>query len=179
MSTKKYNAIRLKLSKLFVREKTKTNRKVTPISLQKAKKVGLFFAVENNIDIDNALYVYNQLKNIGVSAVALGYVVNYKDLAKYREQSFFDFFTDKDLDFLYRTKTDLPTTFVDTEFDVLIDINAVDYYPTRLMLSQSKAHFRIGLFAENHPFDLMLCVEKEKGCKYYYEQIEFYLQKFN
>ena len=41
------------------------------------------------------------------------------------------------------------------------------------------AHFRIGRFADKHPFDLMMCITDDKDVKYYYEQIIFYLQKFN
>lgn len=176
---KRYNPIRLKLSQLIVGEHDSSNREVVPCPLEKAGKVGVLFAVASDADLDEANYVANQLKDVKASLTALGYVPNRKELQNYQRRSYFNLFTDADLDFLYRPKSGLVADFEATAFDILIDLNSADYYPTRLMLHRTAAKFRIGRFAERQPFDLMLSIDDTKDAKYYFEQIQFYLKKFN
>ena len=176
---KRYNPIRLKLSQLFVGEHDAQNRVAVPCPLEKAAKVGLLFAVSSDSDIADANYAYSQLTAFKAGVTALGYVPNRKELSAYQQQCHFNLFTDADLDFMYRPKSSMVADFESTAFDILIDLNSADYYPTRLMLHRTAAKFRIGRFADRQPFDLMLSIDDTKDAKYYLEQIQFYLKKFN
>lgn len=178
MKTKRYNYIRLKLSELLVGER-EAKRTIKPCSLDKIKTAGLLFAVNSDNDIVDAQYVYNQLKTRNIEVSVLGYIVNSKEAATCRQPEGFNFYTDKDLDFLLRPKTENIKIFANTEFDILIDMDSVEYYPSKLLINSSVAHFRVGRFADVNPFDFMLCIEPEKGAKYYFEQLAHYLQKFN
>jgi len=152
---------------------------VKPCPLDKVKTAGLLFAINSDSDIANAQYVCSQLKTHNIEVSALGYIVNNKEAAMYQQQDGFSFYTDKDLDFMFRPKTDIAKAFANTEFDILIDMDTIGYYPSKLLLYKTMAHFRIGFFTDDSPFDFMLCIEPDKGVKYYYEQITHYLQKFN
>ena len=176
---KRYNPIRLKLSHLIVGEHDAPGRVVVPCPLEKASRVGLLFAVATDADLANANYAYSQLTAFKASVTALGYVPNRKDLAAYQQQCHFSLFTDADLDLLYRPKSAVVADFAAIPFDVLIDLNSADWYPTRLILHRTAAKFRIGRFADRQPFDLMLSIDDSKDTKYYFEQIQFYLKKFN
>lgn len=176
---KRYNPIRLKLSQLIVGEHDAPNRVAVPCPLEKATRVGLLFAVSSDSDLADANYVYSQLTGFKAGVTALGYVPNRKELSAYQQQCHFNLFTDADLDFLYRPKSSMVADFTATAFDIIIDLNSADYYPTRLMLHRTAARFRIGRFADCQPFDLMLSIDDTKDAKYYFEQIQFYLKKFN
>lgn len=178
MKTKRYNFFRLKMSQLLVGEH-EPKRMVKPCNMGNAKTAGVLFAVNSESDVADAEYVCNHLKNNNISVSALGYIVDNKNSANYRLPANFSFYTDKDLDFLLRPKTEAAKSFANTDFDMLIDLNSADYYPAKLLLYSSMAHFRIGRFADKGPFDLMLCIGDDKSVGYYYEQIVFYLQKFN
>lgn len=164
---------------MLLGEHDDAKRVVVPCALQKARKVGLLFSVASDADIADADTVYEKLKGISANVSALGYVVNKKDSPRYRQQSRFELFDDKDLDFLLRPKGEQVLAFVNSEFDVLVDLNSVGYYPMRQMLHKSKARFRVGRFSDKQPFDLMISIDDDKDVKYYFEQIIFYLQKFN
>lgn len=178
MKTKRYNFFRLKMSKLLVGEH-EAQRNVKPCNMGNAKSAGLLFAVNSETDVADAEYVFNHLKDNNISVSALGYIVDSKNAGNFRRPTNFDFYTDKDLDFLFRPKSEAAKKFAGTEFDILIDINSADYYPAKLLLNSTMAHFRIGRFADKRPFDLMMCIADDKDVRYYYEQIIFYLQKFN
>ncbi|MBO7495936.1 MAG: hypothetical protein J6T98_05245 [Salinivirgaceae bacterium] len=176
---KRYNPIRLKLSKMIVGEHDAPNRLAVPCTLEKAARVGLMFAVSSDADLADANYVYSQLSTFKAGVSVLGYVLNGKELLAYQQQSHFNLVTDADFDFLYRPKNAMVADFAATPFDILIDINSAQFYPTRLLLHRTAAKFRIGRFADNQPFDLMLSIDGTKDTKYYFEQIQFYLKKFN
>jgi hypothetical protein len=176
---KRYNPIRLKLSQLIVGEHDAPNRVAVPCPLEKAARVGLLFAIATDADLADANYVYSQLAGFKAGVTALGYVPNRKEQQAYQQQCHYSLVTDADFDFLYRPKSAVAADFAATAFDILIDLNSVDYYPTRQLLHHSAAKFRIGRFAERQPFDLMLSIDDSKGAKYYFEQIQFYLKKFN
>lgn len=179
MKTKRYNPIRLKLSQMFVGEHDDAKRVVVPCALQTAKSVGLLFAVASDADLADASLVFNQMRNVNANVQALGYVVNRKELPKYQQQSYFQLITDNDFDFLLRPKGAMATNFAKSQFDVLVDLNSAGYYPLRQMLYNSGARFRVGRYSDNQPFDLMISIGDDRDAKYYFEQILFYLQKFN
>ena len=87
--------------------------------------------------------------------------------------------TDNDFDFLFRPKGAMATNFAKSQFDVLVDLNSAGYYPLRQMLYNSGARFRVGRYSDNQPFDLMISIGDDRDANYYFEQILFYLQKFN
>ena len=176
---KRYNPIRLKLSKLIVGEHDTPNRVAEPCPIEKAARVGVLFAVSSAADIADANYVYSQFSAFKASLTMLGYVLNSKELPVYQQQSHFGLVTDADFDFLYRPKSAVVADFAATPFDILIDINSAPFYPTRLLMHRAAAKFRIGRFTDNQPFDLMLSIDDSKDTKYYFEQIQFYLKKFN
>lgn len=136
------------------------------------------FAISSDADMANANYVFSKLNEMNLNVTTLGYVVNKGDLAKYQQQSYFNLLTDKDLNFLYRPKTEFAIEFEKQRFDIVIDINSVDYYPMQVVLQKLQAGFLVGRFSENYPFDLMMSIDNN-DVKYYLEQVMFYLQKFN
>ena len=69
--------------------------------------------------------------------------------------------------------------FQNTEFDILIDLGSNLYYPMQVLLNKSKAHFKVGKFYKNSPFDLMIDVKGSNDLKYYFDQVVHYLSKFN
>lgn len=173
---KRYNTLRLKLSRLFVYSKwLKVSRKVESCSLGKAQTIGVTFAVSKPADLDQIHKVLKLLSKKGIKTLALGYIPEKKPDDFYLSEKSFNFFSDKDLDFLLQPKCQSALKFQDTEFDILIDLGTEQYYPMELLLIKSKARFKVGWYTQNSPFDFMINTKKEQGLDYYFSQVMHYL----
>jgi hypothetical protein len=180
MSVKKYNGFKVRLNKMIVgRLIDDPKRRAIPTNLQKAKTVGILFVVNQEKDLELVRGILRQINNENIQTFALGYIPTKKPGDFYLSQKSFNFFSDIDLDFVLRPKSQEALEFIDSKFDILIDMGTMDYYPMQYIVYKSKAKFKIGWFGNQQPFDLMMSIDPKKGINYYFEQILFYLQKFN
>ena len=174
---KKYNSLKLKLSRLFAYKKAiKAARVAETCSLDKAQTVGVTFAVRKPADLEQIRKVLKALAALKIKTFALGYIPEKKPGDFYLSEKSFNFFSDKDLDFLLQPKAEDALAFQDSVFDILIDLGTEQYYPMELLLNKSKAKFKVGWYCDNSPFDLMINTPKEQGLEYYFSQVLHYLK---
>ena len=177
---KKYNSLKLKLSNWFVAKNLNNDEhNVKTCSLEKASLVGITFAATTPKDIDIIKKINSELTLKGIKTSVLGYIPEKKPNDFYLSEKTFNFFYDKELDWLLRPNSESALEFQSTEFDILIDFGSISYYPMQILLSKSKARFKVGQFLENSPFDLMIDHKDSHNLKYYFDQVVHYLSKFN
>ncbi len=179
---KKYNPIKLALSQLFLRHfKNDSDRKVMITPLKKAKSIGVTFVVANSKELDEIKKVIKQISNLGLEIIALGYIPDKKPSDFFLSEKAFNFFHDKELDWLLRPKSSSSIEFQNTNFDILIDLGTFDYYPMNYLLYKSKAKFKVGWFIDepNVPFDFMMNMPRNGGHEYYMTQVLHYLDILN
>ena len=177
---KKYNGLKLKLSRLFLSKSLKNSQRISKVcSLQKATNIGITFAATSSSHLIEINKFIKELNSMGIKTSALGYIPEKKPTDFYLSEKTINFFYDKELDWLYRSKNIASIEFQDTEFDILIDIDSNAYYPMNLLLNKSKAQFKVGKFCKNSPFDLMIDIKKSTDLQFYFDQVIHYLLKFN
>jgi hypothetical protein len=179
---KKYNPIKLKLSKLFFNNlKKDADRKGEIIPLKQAKSVGVTFVVLNTGELEIVKKVLKQIVAMGIKPIALGYIPEKKPNDFYLSEKAFNFFYDKELDWLLRPKNAAAVEFQNTNFDILIDLGTYDYYPMQYLLYKSKAKFKVGWFTDgaDGPFDFMMNIHRKEGHEYFISQVLHYLSKLN
>ena len=72
--------------------------------------------------------------------------------------------------------------FINTMFDILIDINFEKVFPIHFISSLSKASFKVGLFdkeTNNSTFDLMMELKKPVHVEDYLANVIRYLEMIN
>ena len=177
---KKYNGLKLKLSKLFLTKSLKNNQRISKVcSLKNASSIGITFAATSASHLNEVNKFIKELNQMGIKTSTLGYIPEKKPTDFFLSEKTINFFYDKELDWLYRSKNVAAIEFQETEFDILIDIGSNTYYPMHLILNESKALFKVGKFCENSPFDLMIDVKKSTDLQFYFDQTIHYLLKFN
>lgn len=177
---KKYNGLKLKLSKLVLEKHLKSVvHEPKTCSIENAKSVGITFAVTSRDQLDKIKKLLKELASMDIQTYALGYIPEKKPDDFYLSQKSFNFFYDKELDFLLRPKNESAIEFEHTPFDILIDFGSVDYYPMNVVIRKSKAKFKIGFYEEDGFFDLMINIKNKQDYKYFFEQVIHYLAKFN
>ena len=176
----RYNGLKLKLSRWILSRYLKSTQRIIQIcSLQKASTIGLTFVATSPEHLTDINKFIKELSSNGTKVLALGYIPEKKPNDFFLSDKIINFFYDKGLDWVYRSKNEAAIEFQNTEFDILIDVGGNEYYPMQLLLNKSKARFKVGKICDNSPFDLMIDVNKSSDLKYYFDQTIHYLLKFN
>jgi len=173
---KKYNPIKLRLSKLLLKNNADiATRKVKACSIENAKKIGVAFVVKNPQELEQVKKILKELNSLGKNTIGLGYIPEKKPHDFYLSEKTCNFFCDKELDWLLRPNIIAAAEFQNHEFDILIDLGSYAYHPMKYIIYNSKATFKIGWLIENGPFDFMMDIDYKKGIEYYFSQIMHYL----
>ncbi|MDP4267511.1 MAG: hypothetical protein Q8880_08765 [Bacteroidota bacterium] len=96
----------------------------------------------------------------------------------------FDFFTQKDLNWYYKPINKRVYDFINTEFDILIDLTTDKIFPLEYIATLSSAKFKTG--RKDHSkaddkqlYDLMIDIEKNKTVLTFIKHIDYYLSIIN
>ena len=163
------------------REKLHLKEVERGINRQKQKSSGQFTGLETIVIlldatddkvITQAIAYVDKLKKIAGTIKILGYV-DVKDLSK---EMPFDSFCKKDLDWLWRPKSDLIEQLKQDQFDLLINLCQTDCFPLEYIAVAIKANYKIGALTDYpNNYNLML---DSKNLDNYFDQVNFFLGKF-
>lgn len=174
--------IRLKLAENNLRTLfKKATRQRASLNFSEAKTIAILFDATTQENFELVKKYVQYLRDLKKSVKAVGYF-NAKELPHFTYSKLeYDFFAQKDLNFNLSPKTNFDKAFLDTDYDILIDLNLNDEFVLRYFATLSKAKFKIGIFSEKNKniHDLLLNVEKEKGIKYFLKHLDHYLGIIN
>jgi hypothetical protein len=120
---------------------------------------------ERNIDVK--ILGYYPGKNLPDKLTAIRYLICLKK---------------EDISITYRPVSKETEAFINTGFDILIDINFKDLFPLKYISSLSRAGFKVGIFDEggdHSPFDLMMEFNRTTDINTYLMQVTYYLEMIN
>jgi hypothetical protein len=165
------------------KEKTgKRRRKGSNFNL--AQKVGLIYMDTDDANFKKIKdYVTFLHQNHGIRKVlALGYInADNKNVPSWQtHQLEYEYFTNNDLNWYNKpSMSNMLRSFVEEEFDILIDLTFKECIPLGFLASQSRAGMKVGLkggFNEGL-YDLIIDMDSDDLDKYL-EQLDFYLSNF-
>ena len=92
-----------------------------------------------------------------------------------------DVITVKDVNLLYQPQKPFVKEFIDTEYDILIDLSLNNYSPLLYCAALSKAGLKVGRFQEDHElyYDLMIHAAQDETIDSFAEQVIHYLSRIN
>jgi len=92
-----------------------------------------------------------------------------------------DVITVKDVNLLYQPQKPFVKEFIDTEYDILIDLSLNNYLPLLYCAALSKAGLKVGRFQEDHElyYDLMIHAAQDETIDSFAEQVIHYLSRIN
>jgi len=93
----------------------------------------------------------------------------------------YEFFSVKELSWNLKPSGTFLNSFLEEEFDVLIDLNLDDHFPLKYISTLSRARFKVGKFSnENEKIqDLLIDIAPNKTFKYFLQQVDIYLDMIN
>ncbi len=92
-----------------------------------------------------------------------------------------DIITVKDVNLLYQPQKAFVKEFIDTEYDILIDLSLNDHLPLLYCAALSKAGLKVGRFQEDHQlyYDLMIHAVPDETLDSFAAQVIHYLSRIN
>ena len=143
-------------------------------TLESARTIGIIFDATLEKHKTESLEFARTLEKKGKKVHLLGYVK-----AKQAPSDLsFDFFYQKELDWIGIPKSEKALAFVKEKQDVLICLNPADEAPLAWLAAHTPAAMKIGFItAYPNDFDMMLEIPAEKGIRYFTEQLHLYLDK--
>ena len=163
------------------REKLHLKEVEKGISQHKQKSSGQFTGLETvvvlldasneNITTEVLSYV-SILRKIAGTIKVLGYV----DVKEISKEMPFDSFCKKELDWLWRPKSEITELFKQYQFDLLINLCQTDCFPLEYLAVAIDANYKIGALT-NYPNNYNLMLDS-KNLGNYLEQVNFFLNKF-
>lgn len=92
-----------------------------------------------------------------------------------------DVITAKDLDWRFRPQKQFVKEFIDTEFDILIDLSLNDCLPLLYCSGLSNAGLKVGRYQEDHHlyYDLMIHAGPDETIESFLNQVIHYLSRIN
>jgi hypothetical protein len=171
--------------RLFESNIKKLSRKVirnrVSLKFNESKTIAILFNADNQEDYELVRKYVIYLRDLKKQVKAIGYFnSNFIPHFTYPKLDY-DFFCKKDLYFNLSPKTNFDKSFLEKEFDILIDLNFKNEYALRYFAILSNAKCKIGI--ESHTnrdiHDLLLNLEKEKGIKYFLRHLDHYLGIIN
>jgi len=92
-----------------------------------------------------------------------------------------DIITAKDVSWKFQPQKAFVKEFIDTEYDILIDLSLNDHLPLLYCAALSKAGLKVGRFQEDHElfYDLMIHAGPDETIDSFAKQVIHYLSRIN
>ena len=142
---------------------SKLKRKRIVHNLESAKTIGLLYDATDEQEYAVICELVKNFQNENKIVKALGYL-NYNIIPHYCIPKLsFDYFIMKDIGFFYIPNNTFVDDFIKNDFDILIDLSIMDFFPFQYISGMSKAKFKVGRDGENHSkyYDFMLNINEK------------------
>jgi hypothetical protein len=178
-----FKNIRLKTGEAFLLKKlTKIKRKVYYLNFSKVKNIGLIWDASTPDHFASISRFYQKMHDRSVEVSVLGYFAGKNLPDQYTAVRYLTLLRRNDLNLFFHPQSTEAEKFINTKFDVLIDVNFKKVLPLRYITALSRAQFKAGLFGIGEgesPFDLMMEIKEPVNIDNYLNQIVEYLELIN
>lgn len=175
-----FKNLRFKIGNLILSKRiANIRRKVFYSNIGQIKKIGVVWDASKTQDFSSLSKFYQRMHERNIDVIVLGYYPGKELPNQYTAIRYLSCIRRKEVNLFYvpvSTETDV---FINTKFDVLIDINFEKLFPLFYITSMSSASFKVGLFdsqSGESTFDLMIELKKPVRIENYLEQVIHYLE---
>lgn len=173
--------IRIGKSKLACRM-ARIRRKPLYINLFHIRTIGIIWDASKPEDFSILTRFHQKMAEQNKDVRILGYFPGKELPDRYTAIRYFTCVKKNELSFFYCPVHPDAETFINTKFDLLIDINFSNLFPLLYVSSISQAGLKVGLSGEkpeSSPFDLMISMTRPVNAEKYLDQVLYYLDMIN
>ena len=174
--------IREKFAKSFLLEQVNVlERNQKQINLESAKTVALLYYLPDEATYKIMETILSRFNDMNLKVRVVCYtdlkIIPHYFIPKITQ----DIITAKDTNWRYQPQKAFVKEFINTEYDILIDISLNDYLPLLYCAALSKSSLKVGRFQEDHKFfyDLLIHASPEETIDSFIGQVIHYLSRIN
>jgi len=164
------------ISEYVLRKKSATIMRAKAFhNFNSAKMVGIIFNAEDENSFLSSIEFIKYLQNLDIKVKALGFLKNKEKAEHFPYFKGVKFAAYSEISLWKTLKNDEVNRFVNTSFDILIDISQKDYFAVKLIIALSKSKMKISRFREEYLYDIQLKIGSDKPVDFVAKQIVYYL----
>jgi hypothetical protein len=169
------HALKRKLhQRALAKQLRQLNNRHLSVDFESAKSIGILFDGTELGPREQILSYAKQLKSRGKKVKLLAFMNNRQE----NEGFVFKSFNKKELDFFLRPKSEEVREFIETPFDILLNLTPQPVLPLEYIAAVSKALFRVSRYHEqSEAYEMMVDLPENADIKELIKQIEFFLNK--
>ena len=164
------------------RDWRRSKRKVKASNLSRSNKVGILFTPKDEATFKKVRNLQRKLKEEGIREVHLLGYVDLKEIPAYLPpKGDIEYFTKKELNWFFRPTASTARSFINKEFEILLDLTMEDNLPLQFVLAFSKARMKAGQRSalRSRFLDLSLETKKDDSLDHLIGQLRHYLNMIN
>lgn len=161
---------------------SKAVRKQYYFDFYHAKTIGVVWDASRTEDFSILSKFHHQMAELNKEVKIFGYYPGKELPNQFTAIRYFRCIKTKDVDFFYRPLNQESQDFINTTFDILIDLNFKRQFPLIYVSSLSRASLKVGLTdssPETSPFDIMISLKGPVNTESFLNQVIYYLEMIN
>lgn len=177
-----FKKIRIRIACKYVSNRVKKlHRKKKFNNLRNAHKIGIVWAGDMTNDFESINKFHQEMQSRGIQVDILCYYPGKVLPDKYTAVRFLNCFKRADLSFLYFPRQPEVLEFMNTPYEILIDINFKKHFPLYYITALSTAEFKIGAgnTIDSDSLDMTIELQNHDNIDYFLEQVRIYLDMIN
>lgn len=175
-----FRNIRLKVAKAVLRKRlASSNRIMIYKDFSEVKSIGLVWNASKHEEFQMLARFHQKMHERNIDVKILGYFQGKHLPDQYTAIRYLTCIRKAEINLFYIPKSTEAQSFLNSKFDILIDINFEKLFTLIYITLLSKASFKVGLFEieeNNTPFDLMMEIKRPVNVEEYLNQVIQYLE---
>jgi len=178
-----FKNVRLKIGKKLLGKKlARTKRSVFYSNISLVKKIGIVWDASSPENFAALSRFHLKMNERNIEVKIIGYFPGKELPSQYTAIRYLTCLRKQEINIFYQPVSPESETFINTRFDILIDINFKKIFPLQYITALSISGLKTGLFdneSTEYPFDLMMEMKKPVDIDNYLSQIVQYLEIIN
>lgn len=175
-----FSGLRTRIGNAILHNKiSRTKRKASYHNIELVKNIGIVWDASSTEEFPYLSKFHQRMSENKAEVFILGYFSGTSLPNQYTAIRYLSIIKKEELNFFYQPVSSEINTFINKNFDVLIDLNFKKLLPLKYISSLSNARLKVGLFESetgNATFDLMMDIKKPVNVEEYLKQVIHYLE---
>lgn len=174
--------IREKFAKSFLlKQMNEMKRSLKPINLENARTVAVLYYLPDEATYKIMESILGKLYELNLKVRVVAYTNQKFNPHYFIPKITQDILTAKDVSWRFQPQKAFIKEFIETEYDILIDLSLNDHLPLLYCAGLSRAGLKVGRFQEDHQlfYDLMIQTGPDETIDSFVTQVIHYLSRIN
>lgn len=178
-----FGQVRLNIGKSILRKRaSRLSRKILYNGFTGIRKIGLVWDAGKTDDFQHISRFHQRMSERGIDTSVFAFYAGKELPDKLTAIRFLTCMRKKDLNLYYIPVSGEAVKFIQTKYDVLIDLNFEETFPLKYIAVLSAAGFKVGILnsdPEARFYDLMMELKRPFTIEYYLNEVVNYLEMIN